>query len=268
MSPTSYPTSSSPTTSPIQPTSQEPSSIPTISPSVFPTPRCPPIRRNVATASPHMTEVNGNNNRRKLFEDSQRLVREHQFYTPQQYEPRGRSVGSRNPVLPPSECPEFETSIVPNKTKTDLPVDIPLELKQIMKKSKLDKREPIDDIKGGDIQTNKILPVPKKMPKTNDSNDDDGDGDDDDDDDVSFITIQKSSVPSQTPINTNTPAKSVHDTNSLVMPQFKDTNVESSVSLSPSRAPTTTLHHLEKQYENHVAMMHKGMKDKKTRRRR
>lgn len=77
-----------------------------------------------------------------------RKQRLHHFYDPLEYDARGRGVGTSNPVLPPSECPEIET-IFPED-------DIHLkdsEQKPLIKKkkvtSKLEKKEKLQRPKDG-----------------------------------------------------------------------------------------------------------------------
>jgi hypothetical protein len=257
--PTPSPTESSlpPTISPTRSNSEKPSLIPTLSPSALPTPLCPPVRRNGTTLSPQ-----GGINGRSLFVHKQRRIGQHQFYTPLQDDARGRSVGSRNPVLPPSECPEVDMSLLEEK-KTNSPVETPLGPKLTKKmKSKVEYKEPIDDIKGGDTKTMAILPVSKKMSKAKNTM-----YDDNNDDDVSFIILQRTPTPSQAPSVTPTQTISARDNNPLGIQQSNVQRTASPTSMAPTRTHQQ-LETLYKQYHHVAPMMAKGKMDNRTRRRR
>lgn len=225
--PTSSPTAiiNSPTLTPITSLSEQPSATPTIIPTVVPTPSCPPIRRSVAND----TSVIGREplSSANMLKQKQNINQHlHHFYDPLQYDVGGRSVGTRSPVFPPSECPEINTPIP--EERDDLPLQDRKTKPKLKKKTpaKLDQKEKLPLRKGGTI-SNKKSKVNKH----------------DGDDDLSFVEIERPSTNAS-----DAPAVVVVESNENDFGSISTPSPAPPMVL-PSNAPTTTYERLETQFE-------------------
>lgn len=225
--PTSSPTAATlrPTVTPTTSNSVLPSATPTTIPSFAPTTSCPPIRRNInnGTSVIGLEPVSDSN---MLLQKQNRNQRIHSFYDPLQYDVKGRNVGTRSPVLPPSECPEINATI-PEKDDMALKDSNTKPILTKKKKSKLDKKDKLQRPKGGTTS--------KQMSKVDKY---------DSDDDLSFVEIEKPSM------NTSSaPAVVASNENDS---SFGFISTQSPASLPeepPTNAPTTTYERLEAQFE-------------------
>jgi hypothetical protein len=226
--PTSSPTAATfrPTPTPTTSTSVQPSATPTTIPSFAPTTSCPPIRRNINndTSVMGLEPVSDSN---MLLQKQNRNQRIHSFYDPLQYDVRGRNVGTRSPVLPPSECPELNATIL-EKDGMALKDNNTKPILKKKTKSKLDKKDKLQLPKGGTTS--------KQMSKVDKY---------DSDDDLSFVEIEKPSTNTS-----NAPAVVASNESDTSFGSISSQNSPASLPEEPpTNAPTTTYERLEAQFE-------------------